>query len=206
MDFGGLRALDAVDLRGPPGRDRRPDRPQRRRQDHLLQLHHRHLRRRPTGDVVISPARAANSRRINGLQAQPGHGAGHGPDLPEHPPVPGDDGPGERHDRPPLPDQRRRPGRGPAAAARPGGRSRRSSTRATRLLEQDRPGRRRWTSWPRTSPTAPSAAWRSPGPWPPSPSCCCWTSRRPGMNPQETAGARRADRPDPRRGAGRRSC
>ena len=25
-------------------------------------------------------------------------------------------------------------------------------------------------------PTACSATWRSPGPWPPSPSSCCWTS------------------------------
>ena len=28
-------------------------------------------------------------------------------------------------------------------------------------------------------PTAPSAAWRSSAPWPPTPACCCWTSRRP---------------------------
>ena len=28
------------------------------------------------------------------------------------------------------------------------------------------------------SPTAPSAAWRSSGPWAPTPPCCCWTSRR----------------------------
>ena len=24
---------------------------------------------------------------------------------------------------------------------------------------------------------AKSAGWRSPGPWPPSPGCCCWTNR-----------------------------
>ena len=50
--------------------------------------------------------------------------------------------------------------------------------------------RRRRISWPcsackivrsrspRTCPTASSAAWRSPVPWPLSRVCCCWTSRR----------------------------
>ena len=33
------------------------------------------------------------------------------------------------------------------------------------------------TSWPRTCPTATRRAWAWPGRWPPSPSCCCWTSR-----------------------------
>ena len=28
-------------------------------------------------------------------------------------------------------------------------------------------------------PMAPSAVWRSSAPWPPSPSCCCWTSLPP---------------------------
>jgi len=28
-------------------------------------------------------------------------------------------------------------------------------------------------------PYATSGGWRSPGPWPRSPSCCAWTSRRP---------------------------
>ena len=32
----------------------------------------------------------------------------------------------------------------------------------------------------RTSPTASSAAWRSPAPWPASRSCCSWTSPRRG--------------------------
>ena len=38
-------------------------------------------------------------------------------------------------------------------------------------------------TWPASRraacPTAPSAGWRSSGPWPPVPSCCCWTSRPP---------------------------
>ena len=35
------------------------------------------------------------------------------------------------------------------------------------------------TCWRATCPTATSAVWRSPGPWPAGRSCCCWTSRRP---------------------------
>ena len=39
-----------------------------------------------------------------------------------------------------------------------------------------------WAIWPSTRrapcPTAPSGSWRSSGPWPPTPACCCWTSRR----------------------------
>ena len=43
---------------------------------------------------------------------------------------------------------------------------------------------RRWASatWPgrrpTPCPTASSGGWRSPGPWPRIPSCCCWMSRR----------------------------
>ena len=35
------------------------------------------------------------------------------------------------------------------------------------------------TKRPATWPTVPSAAWRSPAPWPPSPACCCWTNPPP---------------------------
>ena len=47
--------------------------------------------------------------------------------------------------------------------------------------------RNTWRSWacrtaqesaPTACPTAISASWRSPGPWPPIPVCCCWTSPR----------------------------
>ena len=34
-------------------------------------------------------------------------------------------------------------------------------------------------SWPATCPTATCAGWRSPVPWPPSPSWSCWTSPPP---------------------------
>ena len=41
VKFGGLTALDAVELRHQARRDPRADRTQRRRQDHLLQRDHR---------------------------------------------------------------------------------------------------------------------------------------------------------------------
>ncbi len=43
MRFGGLTAVDNVEHEGARGRDRRADRPERRRQDDLLQLPHRHV-------------------------------------------------------------------------------------------------------------------------------------------------------------------
>jgi branched-chain amino acid transport system ATP-binding protein len=43
MQFGGLTAVNKVDSRHPRGRDRRPDRPERGREDDLLQLPHRHV-------------------------------------------------------------------------------------------------------------------------------------------------------------------
>lgn len=36
------------------------------------------------------------------------------------------------------------------------------------------------TKWPRTCPTGNSGGWKSPGPWPPLPNCCCWMNRQPG--------------------------
>jgi branched-chain amino acid transport system ATP-binding protein len=35
------------------------------------------------------------------------------------------------------------------------------------------------TILPRTCPTAPSGAWKLPAPWPRNPLCCCWTNRPP---------------------------
>ena len=66
----------------------------------------------------------------------------------------------------------RTPRRAPRGGRRPReGRARCSTTWAWR-----RPSS---TRWPRTSPTATSAGWRSPGRWPPTRRCCCSTSPPP---------------------------
>ena len=44
MQFGGVVAVDNMNLEVNQGRDRFPDWPQRRRQNHCLQRHHRRLR------------------------------------------------------------------------------------------------------------------------------------------------------------------
>ena len=64
VKFGGLVALDSVTFNIRRGRDPRPDRAQRRRQDHLLQRDHRRLpaqlgigdvRRRTAGEDQTPP-------------------------------------------------------------------------------------------------------------------------------------------------------
>ena len=65
-----------------------------------------------------------------------------------------------------------------AAAAAPRGAARRA-TRRSRCWSTSACAARWPTSWRSTCPTATSAAWRSRARSPPSPSCCCSTSRRP---------------------------
>ena len=185
------------------GRDPRPDRPQRRRQDDLLQRDDRRLH----ADAGRDPLRRRADRRA---QAAPDHPARHRPHVPEHPALPRDDGAGERHGRRRRPPQDERAGRAvpvaragsadelPRSTARAGRRAqleRRTfakifGCRGTRsrsggarpgdgaaALRRDRRPRRR--ARPATCPTATSGGWRSPGRWPPSRSCSASTSRPP---------------------------
>ena len=66
--FGGLVAVNECRLRGQRRRNRRPDRPERRRQDHHVQPHHRRAARRRRHDRVPRPRhhRARAQRRIAG--------------------------------------------------------------------------------------------------------------------------------------------
>ena len=108
----------------------------------------------------------------------PGQPGRHRPHLPEHPPVFQPECGGQREDRPAQPDPLPHVGR---RAPPP------------QVLEAGEAGPRRapWSccpsstcrTWPTTRPapcpTAHSAAWRSSGPWPPTPPCFCWTSPPP---------------------------
>jgi ABC-type dipeptide/oligopeptide/nickel transport system ATPase component len=71
-----------------------PDRPQRRRQDHLLQRHHRAVHARQRHLRAGRQALQADGRARGGQGRHRAH-------LPEHPPVCRDDGAGERDGRPP---------------------------------------------------------------------------------------------------------
>ena len=126
---------------------------------------------------VYRPTRARccwRARRL-GSQALPDHQARHGPHVPEHQAVRRDDRAGERGRRRGRAAQDER-----ARCVDPAAASHREEQevveRASALLEfvgiADRPRTR-----PATCPTASSAGWRSPGRWPPSRSCCAWTSR-----------------------------
>ena len=73
--FGGHVAVDAVDLTVAAGRDHRPDRPERRRQDHHLQRHHR-----PAG--ALGGAGAAGRRRHHQAAGPPAGAGRHRPHVP----------------------------------------------------------------------------------------------------------------------------
>ena len=61
-----------------------------------------------------------------------------------------------------------------------------------------RPGATASACWPRICPMAISAAWRSPGPWPPSRELILLDEPAAGMNPAESVELNRPDRADPR--------
>ena len=117
MRFGGLIAIDDLSFQRRARRDHRHHRPQRRRQDHGLQLHHRLLqadqrthgccasaaRRRPTrwprsraraGAGVGPPAGGDLPAGAHARLRDRGQGPRR-PHLPEHPPVLRHDGAGE---------------------------------------------------------------------------------------------------------------
>ena len=61
--FGGFVALDGAGVRVAAGRGRRPDRPERRRQDDVVQRHHRARRSRSRRRCASATATSATSRR-----------------------------------------------------------------------------------------------------------------------------------------------
>ena len=148
-------------------------------QDHVLQHADRHAARPMPGEIVL---RRPRHHPAAGASAHP---AWHQPFVPDPQRVPQPDG------------VRERPRRRAGAQRRAGRRCGATPTRSTRSTPA--PGR----CWPRsgcwiarrsTAPTwrtASSVCWRSPLRSRPTPSCCCWTSRWPGL-PRRIASRRRA--------------
>ena len=175
-------------LRGQARRDHRADRPERRRQDHGVQLHHRLLQADGRHDHA-RPRRDGSSYLLERLPDYQITGAGQGgAHLPEHPPVLRHDGAGKPAGRP---AQQADEGLG-LYGARPA-RLRRLPQGVGRI---DRAGQ--VTGWRRpissTAPTirpaicpmARSAAWKSRAPCAPSRNCCASTSRRPASIRKES--------------------
>ena len=160
--------------------DHRADRPERRRQDHRVQLHHRLLQADRRHDAADPRRRQRNragaAERFPDLQA--GEGRAH---LPEHPSVP-------RHDRAGKPDggpaQRADAGLGPDLS-RPDRRAVLAQRREARdrageiLADPDRAASTAPTTPPAICPTAISAASRSRARCAPSRRCFASTSRPP---------------------------
>ncbi len=119
-EFGGLVACNDVDFNVPSGADRQPDRPQRCRQDDVLQ----HADRRLHADLRRGDVRRHRDRRA---AAHTDDAARHRPDVPEHPAVPDDELAGERDGGHALPHQGRH--RRGASCARPASAARSASRR-----------------------------------------------------------------------------
>jgi branched-chain amino acid transport system permease protein len=155
----------------PPRRDLRPDRPQRRRQDHAVQRVHRPLSARRRRGRLRRPAAAtrqpAQRRRRR-----------HRPHLPEHPPVRQHDGARERHGRPPRAHPGRRVRRDPAHPA-PSARRKPPSAAVPTNCCITSASPTAPTTWRAICPTATSAGSKSPARWPPTRNCWRSTNRPP---------------------------
>ena len=126
-EFGGLVATNDIDFTIPRGSIVVADRPERGRQDDVLQPAHRRLQ----ADVGHDPLRR---RRRHRQAAARDHRARHRPHVPEHPPLPADDGARERARRDELPPARRHPRRDPAHALACGARRPTAREKARELL------------------------------------------------------------------------
>ena len=159
-------------LHDPDRLDRQPDRPERRRQDDVLQHAHRRLQADRGPDRVRRPRRHRQA-------AARDHRARDRPHVPEHPPLPAHDRARERARRHALPAEgRHHPLDHAHARDPPRGGARPASAPAS--CSPSPACAAATTSWRGTSPTATSAGSRWRAPSRPSRSWCSWTSRPPG--------------------------
>ena len=170
--FGGLKALDGIDMRVERETDREHHRPERRRENHVLQLHYRHLSAQQGKRDLSRPGHYRHA-------APRYHRPRHCPHVSEYPPL-------RRHDL-----CWRMSWSPPTAAPRPGSSARCSGRRECMKEERDMGYRAmdilRFTGLEnkhdvtgrRTFPTATSAGSRSPGRSARSLICCCSMNRQP---------------------------
>ena len=178
-------------LRGRAGRGLRHHRPQRRRQDHGLQRGHR---------ACCSRARAASCSTARISLRLPPHGvvgARHRAHVPEHRTVRARHGARNlllgRHRT--VPPALRRDAVPARRARAPSARIARKVEDVIDFLDLARHRDSRWAACPMACARWSSSAAR----WRRSRSCCCSTSPRPGLNPEETERPRLLDRRHPRR-------
>ena len=207
MRFGGLVAVDDVSFAARPREITGDHRPQRRRQDHGLQLHHRLLQadRRPAHRCTAASG-SYLLERMDGPRDRPeGQGRAH---LPEHPPVPRHDGAGE-------PD-----GRAAQQADARLGHDRRSACSASRAIAAPRPTAvekaRGWleriglvadADRPAGScPMARSGGSRSRARCAPTRVLLCLDEPAAGLNPRESAELNELLVVDPRRATASACC
>ena len=165
--FGGSRRSTASASRSTAA-SLRPDRPERGRQDHALQLHHPLLRHRG-GSVRIGGDRVDRLRRER-------HLGGHRAHVPEHRPLSGDDRHRERAAGR-TSSVRRHASRGLLPPADGGGQGNEAHAWCRSVL-QDLGLESLPTSRPPRCPMGRSSASKSRGRWRRSRGCCCSTSRQ----------------------------
>ena len=159
------------ELRRQARRHLRADRPQRRRQDHAVQL--------PEPAVPVPGRRHPVRRQVDHQRADaPIAGLGMGRTFQNLAMFRTHAGARERHGRRALPLVVGLPVERAAAAARVG---RGAAPARARRQDHGRPGADAVARTARsaTCPSARRSAWSSRARWPPSRSCCCWTSRPP---------------------------
>ena len=157
VQFGGVTAVDHASFTAEAGTHHRPDRPQRRRQDHLLQRDQRAAEAHPRAGSASTAATSAHTPVHRRAQAR------HGPHLPAAGGVRVAHRPRQRAGRPRHP---------PRSARRASGRSRPTSTSCS----SGSASRSTPTSAPTRSRPARPGCWSWPAAWPPTPSCCSSTS------------------------------